>query len=73
MTTELLCRCTSHTKRRKDETTEQFLARVTHLYCAEKGIEEIVRTGYRTYFLKIAHLIVGDTAAVSQSFSTVFI
>lgn len=46
MTTELLCRCTSHTKRRKDETIEQFLTRVTHLYCAEKGIEEIVRVAY---------------------------
>jgi len=47
MTVELLCRCTSHTKRRRDETQLQFLGRVTHLYCAEKGIEEIVRNYIR--------------------------
>lgn len=39
---ELLVRCTGHAgKRRRDETVEQFLSRVTHLYCADKGIETI--------------------------------
>lgn len=43
MTPELLCKCTGQAKRKKDETAEQFLRRITHLYCAEKGIETIVR------------------------------
>ena len=43
LSVELLCRCTGHAnKRRKDESQEQFLARVTHLYCSEKNIEYIV-------------------------------
>ena len=43
LTVDLLARCTGHaTKRRKDETQEQFLAKVTHLYCSEKGLEIIV-------------------------------
>ena len=43
LTVELLCRCTGHaTKRRRDENQEQFLSRITHLYCSEKGIEKIV-------------------------------
>ena len=43
LTVDLLCRCTGHaSKRRRDETQEQFVARVTHLYCSEKGVEDIV-------------------------------
>jgi protein phosphatase 1 regulatory subunit 42 len=39
---DLLCRCTGHAaKRRKDETQQQFLARITHLYCSGKGLEII--------------------------------
>lgn len=43
LTVDLLCRCTGHaTKRRRDEKQERFLAKLTHLYCSEKGIESIV-------------------------------
>ncbi|XP_003384368.2 PREDICTED: protein phosphatase 1 regulatory subunit 42-like [Amphimedon queenslandica] len=47
LTVDLLARCTGHaTKRRKDETQEQFLAKVTHLYCSEKGLEMIENLHY---------------------------
>ena len=43
LTIDLLARSTGNaTKRRRDESQEVFLARVTHLYCADKGIETIV-------------------------------
>lgn len=42
MTRELLAKCTGHAKRKRDEDLEHFLRRITHLYCAEKGIERIV-------------------------------
>ena len=41
ITTDMLCRCTGQAKRRKEESQEQFLKRVTHLFCAEKGIQAI--------------------------------
>lgn len=37
----MLCRCTGQTRRRKDESQDQFLKRITHLFCAEKGIQKI--------------------------------
>ena len=42
MTVDLLLKCTGQAKRKRDETREQFLRRITHLYCSEKGIEAIV-------------------------------
>lgn len=42
MTADLLVKCTGQAKRKRDETQEQFLKRITHLYCSEKGIENIV-------------------------------
>ena len=42
MTVDLLCRCTGQTRRKREETKEQFLGRVTHLYCAEKEIRRVV-------------------------------
>lgn len=43
MTVELLSRSTGQTRRRRGESAERLLQRVTHLYCAEKGIHSIVR------------------------------
>ena len=45
MTVDLLCKCTGQTRRKRDETKEQFLGRVTHLYCAEKEIRRVVSGG----------------------------
>ncbi len=42
MTASLLARCTGYAKRKRDESPEQFLRRITHLYCSEKGIDKIV-------------------------------
>lgn len=42
MTADLLVKCTGQAKRKRDETQDQFLRRITHLYCSEKGIEAIV-------------------------------
>lgn len=42
MTAELLVKSTGQAKRKRDESLEQFLRRITHLYCSEKGIEVIV-------------------------------
>lgn len=45
MTVDLLCKCTGQTRRKREETKEQFLGRVTHLYCAEKEIRRVVSGG----------------------------
>ena len=43
LSVDLLCRCTGHaSKRRRDENQEQYLARITHLYCSYKQVEKIV-------------------------------
>lgn len=42
MSIELLSKCTGQAKRKRDESLEQFLRRITHLYCSEKAIETIV-------------------------------
>ena len=42
MTLDLLIKCTGQAKRKREESQEQYLRRITHLYCAEKGIEKIV-------------------------------
>ena len=43
LSVDLLARSAGHAaKRRRDETEELFLARITHLFCADKGIETIV-------------------------------
>lgn len=44
LTVDLLCKCVSSSvKKKRDETTEQFLARLTHVYCFEKNVDEMVR------------------------------
>ena len=40
--TDLLIKCSGQAKKRRDEAREQFLGRITHLYCSEKGIGAIV-------------------------------
>lgn len=45
MTVELLSRCTGHARRKRGESPERLLQRVTHLYCTEKGIQSIVSEG----------------------------
>lgn len=52
ITTDMLCRCTGQAKRRKEESQEQFLKRVTHLFCAEKGIQAIVSVWTYSYNLQ---------------------
>lgn len=42
MTADLLVKCRGQAKRKRHETQDQFLRRITHLYCSEKGIEAIV-------------------------------
>jgi protein phosphatase 1 regulatory subunit 42 len=41
MTVELLCRCTGQTRRKRGESEERLLQRVTHLYCSDKGVHSI--------------------------------
>lgn len=47
MTEDLLVKCTGQAKKKRDESKEQFLRRITHLYCSERGIEAIV-SSFRT-------------------------
>lgn len=42
ITTELVAKCPSQTKKKKNETSQQYLKRLTHVYLAEKCIDEIV-------------------------------
>ena len=42
LTAEYIARCNGHTKRKRDETTDHYLKRITHLYMAERNIEAIV-------------------------------
>jgi len=42
ITAELLSKCTGQAKKKREESLDQYLKRITHLYCAEKGIEKIV-------------------------------
>lgn len=44
ITLEMLAKCPSHTKKKRDETLQHYLKRLTHLYFAEKGLDEIVST-----------------------------
>jgi len=39
---ELIAKSHSHTKKRRDETVQQYVRRLTHLYFSEKNIDEIV-------------------------------
>ncbi|XP_031559465.1 protein phosphatase 1 regulatory subunit 42-like [Actinia tenebrosa] len=41
ITLEMLAKCPSHTKKKRGETLNHYLKRLTHLYFAEKGIDEI--------------------------------
>ncbi|KXJ18282.1 Protein phosphatase 1 regulatory subunit 42 [Exaiptasia diaphana] len=41
ITLEMLAKCPSHTKKKKDENLQHYLKRLTHLYFAEKGVDEI--------------------------------
>ena len=51
MTTDLLVKCTGQAKRKRDESQEQFLRRITHLYCSERGIEAIVSTSHASIII----------------------
>ena len=42
LTTDYIARCNGHTKRKRDEPTDHYLKRITHLYMAERNIEAIV-------------------------------
>ena len=42
MTADLIARCTGQAKRKRGEAPDQYLRRITHLYCSEKGIDAIV-------------------------------
>lgn len=42
ITLEMLAKSPSHTKKRRDETVQQYARRLTHLYFSEKNIDEIV-------------------------------
>ena len=42
ITQEMLGKSPSHMKRKRDESVEHYLRRITHLYLAEKNISEIV-------------------------------
>ena len=42
LTAEYIARCNGHTKRKRDEPTDHYLKRITHLYMAERNIEAIV-------------------------------
>ena len=42
ITLELVAKCPSQTKKKKSETPQQYLKRLTHVYLAEKCIDEIV-------------------------------
>ena len=42
ITLEMLAKSPSHTKKRRDETVQQYVRRLTHLYFSEKNIDEIV-------------------------------
>ena len=42
ITLEMLAKSPSHTKKRRDETVQQYVRRLTHLYFYEKNIDEIV-------------------------------
>ncbi|PFX27342.1 protein phosphatase 1 regulatory subunit 42-like [Stylophora pistillata] len=41
ITLEMLAKSPSHTKKRRDETVQQYVRRLTHLYFSEKNIDEI--------------------------------
>ena len=43
---ELIAKSHSHTKKRRDETVQQYVGRLTHLYFSEKNIDEIVSKIY---------------------------
>lgn len=42
ITFEMIAKSPSHTKKRRDETVQQYVRRLTHLYFSEKNIDEIV-------------------------------
>lgn len=41
ITFEMIAKSPSHTKKRRDETVQQYVRRLTHLYFSEKNIDEI--------------------------------
>ena len=56
LTVDLLCKCTSSSvKKKKDETQEQFLARLTHVYCFEKNVDDMVKKTHTLYNNKLCH------------------
>lgn len=51
ITLEMLAKSPSHTKKRRDETAQQYARRLTHLYFSEKNIDEIVSRPVRFHRL----------------------
>lgn len=49
---ELIAKSHSHTKKRRDETVQQYVRRLTHLYFSEKNIDEIVSKIYFWLFTR---------------------
>ena len=43
LTVDYIVKNNGNTKLKRDETTEQYLKRITHLYMSERNIDEIVR------------------------------
>lgn len=62
---ELIAKSHSHTKKRRDETVQQYVRRLTHLYFSEKNIDEIVSKIYSRLFTR--------SMIVLQGFGKVFI
>lgn len=64
ITLEMLAKSPSHTKKRRDETVQQYVRRLTHLYFSEKNIDEIVSRSEKFHRLfdspgSIGNLVVG--------------
>ena len=50
ITLEMIAKSPSHTKKRRDETVQQYIRRLTHLYFSEKNIDEIVSSSETSLF-----------------------
>ena len=51
LTTELIARgCSGYTKRRRDESAQQFFKRLTHVYLENKGLSGVVRGCFCHYY-----------------------
>ena len=71
ITLEMIAKSPSHTKKRRDETVQQYVRRLTHLYFSEKNIDEIVsRVGcFRIFVEKVLLCCCRQFRNVSSLFS----